>query len=347
LTYYTRINSISIDENGNYVVDYETFGYTETLPGMHVHFFFNTVPPDQAGKPGKGPWILYGGPRPFTKYKVSDRPDGATQMCILVANPDHSVQPNSGNCVDLPDVPQTGSSEATPQITMDNYDVPMVFIPGGEFTMGSDSGDPDEKPVHTVSVNDFYIDEFEVTNSQYARCVDESYCDPPSDTSSATRDSYYGNPDFSDYPVVFVSWQDANEFCEWRGARLPTEAEWEKAARGTDGRTYPWGEDISCEMTNYNNCVGDTTEVGYYPSDVSPYGVYDMAGNVREVVADLYDVYPGGDPSASMDFGSDMVVARGGWFKGNAGQSRAANRTSRAKDEAHNLVGFRCARDGN
>jgi serine/threonine protein kinase len=98
---YVRINSISLDGN-SYVVDYETFGYTEKLPGMHVHFFFNSVPPDQAGMPGMGPWILYGGPRPFTKYKVSQRPAAATQMCALVANADHSVIADSGNCVDLP-----------------------------------------------------------------------------------------------------------------------------------------------------------------------------------------------------------------------------------------------------
>ena len=97
-----RINRITINAQKQYVVEYETFGYTEKLPGMHVHFFFNTVPPEQAGVPGSGPWILYGGPRPFTGYKVSDRPSSATKMCALVANPDHSIQLNSGNCVDLP-----------------------------------------------------------------------------------------------------------------------------------------------------------------------------------------------------------------------------------------------------
>jgi serine/threonine protein kinase len=98
---YVQINSISLN-GSQYVVNYETFGYTEKLPGMHVHFFFNTVPPDQAGMPGMGPWYVYGGPRPFTKYKVSQRPSAATQMCALVAHADHSVIANSGNCVDLP-----------------------------------------------------------------------------------------------------------------------------------------------------------------------------------------------------------------------------------------------------
>ena len=99
---YVRINSITIDQQDRYVVEYETFLYTEKLPGVHVHFFFNTVPPEQAGSPGSGPWYLYGGPRPFTGYKVSNRPPGAMQMCALVANANHSIQMNSGNCVDLP-----------------------------------------------------------------------------------------------------------------------------------------------------------------------------------------------------------------------------------------------------
>jgi serine/threonine protein kinase len=99
---YVRINAITVNDNNQYVVDYETFGYTEKLPGQHVHFFFNSVPPEQAGMPGSGPWKLYGGPRPFTEYKVSNRPANATQMCALVANPNHSVIAESGNCVDLP-----------------------------------------------------------------------------------------------------------------------------------------------------------------------------------------------------------------------------------------------------
>ena len=99
---FVRINSITLDSNNRYVVEYETFEYTEVLPGMHVHFFFNTVSQQNAGSPANGPWIVYGGPRPFTGYRVSDKPAAATQMCALVANANHSIQPNSGNCVDLP-----------------------------------------------------------------------------------------------------------------------------------------------------------------------------------------------------------------------------------------------------
>lgn len=100
--FYVRINEIGI-EGDRYLVEYETFEYTETLPGMHVHFFFDTVPPDQAGVPGSGPWILYGGPRPFMEYKLNQRPPAATSMCALVANADHSVQQDTGNCVELPE----------------------------------------------------------------------------------------------------------------------------------------------------------------------------------------------------------------------------------------------------
>jgi hypothetical protein len=99
---YVRINNITIDDAGRYIVEYETFGYTETLPGQHIHFFFNTVPPERAGSPATGPWQIYGGPRPFDRYRVGDRPEAATQICALVANPNHSVILESGNCFDLP-----------------------------------------------------------------------------------------------------------------------------------------------------------------------------------------------------------------------------------------------------
>jgi serine/threonine protein kinase len=100
---YVRINNITVNASSFYVVEYETFGYTEQLPGQHIHFFFNTVPVEQAGMPGSGPWKLYGGPRPFDGYRVGDKPAAATQMCALVANPDHSVILGSGNCFDLPE----------------------------------------------------------------------------------------------------------------------------------------------------------------------------------------------------------------------------------------------------
>ena len=120
---YSHINAITVNEQGFYVVDYETFEYTEALPGQHVHFFFNTVSVEQAGMPGSGPWKLYGGPRPFDEYRTSDRPASATQLCILVANADHSIQINSGNCFTLPDV-----NAAVPV-----YDDPCLAGPGTAY----------------------------------------------------------------------------------------------------------------------------------------------------------------------------------------------------------------------
>jgi formylglycine-generating enzyme required for sulfatase activity len=141
-------------------------------------------------------------------------------------------------------------------------------VSAGDFLMGSNDGLEDEKPVHTVYLDAFYMDKYEVTNTLYATCVSMGVCDPPQDTSSRTRSKYFSDPKFSNYPVIYVDWNDAKTYCEWRGGDLPTEAQWEKATRGTDGRTFPWGEGIGCDKANYwgedkndNPCIGDTTEV--------------------------------------------------------------------------------------
>lgn len=330
---FSRINDITIDEQNRYVIAYETFEYTESLPGMHVHFFFNTVPPEQAGVPGSGPWILYGGPRPFTGYSPADRPEAATQMCILVANQDHSIQMDSGNCFDLPDV--------SPPDLVDDSGASMGFVPGGTFQMGISDGAVTSQPIHEVSVEDFYIDIYEVTNQQYAACVDAGVCSPPSDPSSLTRPDYYGYPSYVDYPVVNITWDNANTFCEWRGARLPTEAEWDKAARDEDQRTHPWGEDpLTCDMANVSDCTGDTVAVGSFPNDLGPYGMYDLAGNVREMTSDWFQAYPGGDPGATEDYGESHKTTRGGAYNENW-QVTARGRIM--PQEAFPRIGFRCA----
>lgn len=181
------------------------------------------------------------------------------------------------------------TSTPTPLLSefVDASGAEMALVPSGEFIMGSDRY-PDSQPVHTVYLDDFYIDKYEVTNQIYETCVLARACVPPVDDSSYSRREYYGNPIYKNHPVIYINWEMAKNFCEWRGSRLPTEAEWEKAARGLDGRTYPWGENIDCTYGNYFGCTNDTTPVGEYPKGVSVYGVYDMVGNVAEWVSDWY-----------------------------------------------------------
>jgi len=199
--------------------------------------------------------------------------------------------------------------------------VVMRLVPAGEFLMGSDSGSEDEKPVHQIYLDNYYMDKYEVTNALYQACVLTGICTPPHITSSNTNSNYYGNTQFADYPVINVDWYQANVYCEWRDSRLPTEAEWEKAARGTSGYTYPWGEGeegkMDCKMANYGECTSDTTAVGSYPAGASPYDILDMAGNVREWVADwylasYYDNSPTKNPLGP-DTGTHRVVRSGSW----------------------------------
>jgi formylglycine-generating enzyme required for sulfatase activity len=198
----------------------------------------------------------------------------------------------------------------------------------------------DEEPPHTVDLPAFYMDKYEVTNAFYQACVDAGVCQPPISIKSNRRDRYYGNSQFDNSPVIYVDWNMAKTYCEWRGARLPSEAEWEKAARGTEGRTYPWGEGIDCDKAN---CTQDTTPVGSYGSGKSPYGIYDMAGNVSEWVLDWYDVYPGGDPTAIRGWGQKFRVLRGGYWNYFGLGMRVSDRFWGDPTERSDHVGFRCA----
>ncbi|MEJ2551525.1 MAG: SUMF1/EgtB/PvdO family nonheme iron enzyme [Anaerolineales bacterium] len=257
-----------------------------------------------------------------------------------------------------------------PSDYVDEFGVPMIRIPAGPFIVG---GDPvqaveicrlfrdecsiswflDEEPAHLVELGDYLIDQFEVTNARYAECVDAGVCDPPDVTSSATRESYYGNPEYADYPVIYVSWDDADTYCSWRGARLPTEAEWETAARGgLEGYAFPWGDDIpACET---NSLFGarfddnglcddaDSAQVGsYWPNFLT---IYDMSGNVLEWTADWYDFYPGGDPDISDEFGETYRVARGGSWYTYGDTMRVAIRFPALPTASFDHYGFRCAR---
>jgi serine/threonine-protein kinase len=148
-----------------------------------------------------------------------------------------------------------GSTQVSPKDNME-----MVYVPAGEFEMGSNEHEW-EQPIHIVYLDAYWIDKYEVTNAQYALCVQTGDCDKP-------EGSYYLTSEYDDHPVVNVSWYDAEDYCAWAGRSLPTEAEWEKAARGEDGRTYPWGEGINCGLANYYDgddyCVGLLTQAGRY-----------------------------------------------------------------------------------
>jgi serine/threonine-protein kinase len=208
----------------------------------------------------------------------------------------------------------------------------LVFVPAGEFIMGSNAYDIDEQPERTEYVDTFWIDKTEVTQAMYAKCT------APGCKKSACV--YAGD----NYPVVCVTWKDANAYCEWAGRRLPTEAEWEKAARGTDGRIYPWGnEPATCDyavmddlLGRGNGCGGGNSawEVGSKPEGISPYGALDMAGNVAEWVADW-------DPYA---FNGAGYVLRGGGYLSIPDTVRAAKReVLHLPVDNYDGLGFRCA----
>ncbi|MFC1879496.1 bifunctional serine/threonine-protein kinase/formylglycine-generating enzyme family protein [Chloroflexota bacterium] len=259
-----------------------------------------------------------------------------------------TLPPESTATSEPTDMPESSATPGT--LFVDQAGVSMLLVSSGAFEMGSVAGAPDEMPVHRVTLDDFYIDKYEVTNALYADCVAANACDSPLDLSSATRTDYYNAPEFADYPVVYVSWTMAVAYCEWRDARLPTEAEWEKAARGEGSRTFPWGDDVAAGLANScqegSECLGDTTAVGSYADGASPYGLLDLAGNVWEWVMDWYsDGYYAESPALNPlgPGGGDLRVLRGGAFNGGLLQQRATTRGRNLPIQGYNYVGFRCA----
>jgi formylglycine-generating enzyme required for sulfatase activity len=220
----------------------------------------------------------------------------------------------------------------------------LVPVPAGEFSMGCDHAadaacPDDEQPLHSVTLSAFEIDRTEVTQAAYTACLMDGACEPPSCDWSC---------DNASFPASCVTWSQAAAYCAWAQKRLPTEAEWEKAARGTEGNRYPWGNDEpSCSLANMAGCGDHAVAVGSSSAGKSPYGALDMAGNVVELVADWYDAgyyatSPAADPPGPKT--GKRYSGRGGGFKSGPDYLRSSKRDWYDPTDSAVSLGFRCAR---
>jgi serine/threonine-protein kinase len=305
-------------------------------------------------------------------FRTLNQPDGQNEAPAPTV--EVTVEPSPVRAVDLSTSTPTPLPYVVPTpidtMTSSKDRAELVYVPQGEFIMGSDPDEPyfwgAEMPRHNVYLNAFWIYRSEVTNAMYRACYDAGFCPRPEEVSSLTHESYFENEEYGDYPVIFVTHENASSYCKWAGERLPTEAEWEKAARGTDGRLFPWGND---ELQSYhaNFCdVGcdnpepqeiesalddgyrDVAPVGSFLAGTSPYGAWDMSGNVLEWVSDwysegYYSISPYENP-AGPENGSRHPMRGGSWWSGRAGL-RTSARASKSLNYSSEMVGFRCATD--
>lgn len=222
----------------------------------------------------------------------------------------------------------------------------QVYVPEGEFIMGTTHNHnfPDS-PEHIAYLDAFWVDRVEVTNAMYLKCLKDNSCTLP-----ASDNVYYASWIYRDHPIVYVSWDQANEYCQWAGRRLPTEAEWEKASRGTDGRKYPWGNDTPTpRLANFSeSLIGESVSAFRYPIGASPYGALNMAGNVREWVADWFDPnYYSYSPYANPkgpDNGSERSL-RSSSYNEDGKEIFITNRLRHEPQSPGLSRGFRCAQD--
>lgn len=297
----------------------------------------------------------------------------ACQGAATIVVPEIAVT-NSPAPSDTP-VPTQITFTSTPEPTATAQNVKIsstdgmtqLFIPEGILNMGGLDvlRDSDEIPAHKVQISEFWIDQVEITNGMYGLCVEAGSCRQPKITGSDNRIDYFGTIEFQDYPVVHVTWYDANTYCEWAERRLPTEAEWERAARGDDMRTFAWGDEPpNANNSNSINIVGDTSRVGSYAEGASFFGALDMTGNVWEWVFDhyrqsYYAESPTENPTGPTDDSRNYLhVIRGGSFQDDLLNLRVPNRGYEVGPDPSLLptedghygnssvkIGFRCADD--
>jgi serine/threonine-protein kinase len=309
-----------------------------TLPGPHL------FPSEAAGSPPKSSRLV---PLLITAFLLLIM-GGAAAAWLLRApggvkqtTETQTSQDSSG------ETPSDASQSADNTITEPDSAVPpepppgMAYVPGGEFMMGSEIGDELERPPHSVSVNAFFIDLYEVTNEEYKEFIEATGHKAPQGWSNG-----HYRPGTARRPVTGVDWDDANAYAEWKGKRLPSEEEWEFAARGTDGRRYPWGEQWKAKAANAASTGhAHADKVGGHPAGVSPFGAYDMVGNVWEWTASDFTSYTGGQTSGEST--DESKVVRGGSYRSRLNEATTTVRRSRPArgGQDYQDVGFRCARD--
>jgi len=234
----------------------------------------------------------------------------------------------------------------------------LVCVPAGEFLMGAapedDLAASDERPQHTVYLSAYWIDRLEISNAQFAQCVQAGACHQRRyspylwGVSSHTRKDYFVDPVYAGYPVIMLDGDEAHAYCQWAGRQLPTEAQWEKAARGNDGRLFPWGnEKTDCQRANYLGCENDTSASDSHPTGASPYGVLNMSGNVWEWVADRYEpeyyaTAPAHDP-VGPESNAPRGLRGGGWNSLSEELRLSARSSGEPKHATDGAIGFRCA----
>lgn len=298
--------------------------------------------------PPSSPVIPAGAPSPITQPVPP--PVSKSLAKTLPVQPPAPVQPSSP----VPTPAPLPTPVPVPERLVAGKDgAPMALVPAGEFVMGTDS--PGEDPPHRVFLEAYYMDRFEVTNARYLKFVEGARHRTPQHYIDPLYDLWIGAnmpPAVADRPVVNVDWYDAAAYCKWAGKRLPTEAEWEKAARGTDGRIYPWGNEppTAARLNFEQKWAGSETlrPVGSFGAGSSPYGVHDLAGNVAEWVSDWYDagyyrVAPERDPRGPA--AGSAKILRGGSWTNHAATVRATARHADDPEGRNGDIGFRCAQD--